>query len=456
MGPSDVVTAGVAAAESPTAAREAAPRYWAFISYSQHDAEWAKRLHAFLELYRIPRALVGRKVGGLVIPPRLLPIFRDRDELAGSPDLGATLEEALAASRALIVICSPHAAASVWVGEEIRTWKAMGRANHLFPLIVGGEPYASDNPETALAECFPPALRYEMTRDRAFTGRRTEPLAADVRRGKDGWNNAALKLIAGILGLRFDDLRQREAARQRRRRIVRAAMAVAATIAAGFFYVVLADADVPVPAGGAIRGQLDHYGWTWFRPVLNQRDMERRATNIRERLRQRLFASIATGELERQPVSAWDIGQAVAAAFRDRDTPARDLEALPRLFDLLFLSPGANKPDGSKLMTQSDDVGNLGRAEPVLWAIIALSTAITRPDVLSSAEIVRLKEYLRIAQRTADAYHSLGDGGWNTSAHQLDPARHFVYTTAMALHALLEVRAAKLGWSDSLVNSSTK
>jgi len=448
MSPSDVTTAGVAsAAKGPTVADRVNFRYWAFISYSQHDAAWAKRLHAFLESYRIPRALVGRKVGRFAIPTRLLPIFLDRDELPGSPDLGATLEEALAASRSLIVICSPHSAKSTWVGEEVRSWKAMGRADRIFPLIVDGEPFASDHPEAAPAECFPPALRNEVTREGAITGRRTEPLAADARQGGDGWDNAALKVVAGILGLGFDDLRQREAMRLRHRRVVRAAMAVVATIVACLFYAALADADVSIPAGHTIRTQLDHFGWTLFRPVLTQRDMQRRVVNIRERLRERLFASVATGELENSS-NSWTIGQVVAAAFRDHDTPARDLKALPRLFDLLFLSPGADKPVGSKLVESSDDAGNPGRAEPILWVIIALSTAIARPDVLSNAEIERLKSYLSIALSTADAYYSL-DGGWNTSAYQLDPARHFVYTTAMALHALLEVQAAKLNWRDN-------
>src|SRR4051794_8983238 len=115
-------------------------RYWAFISYSQHDVLWAKKLHRFLETYPIPRKLVGTFVAGRKVPPRLLPIFRDRDELASSSDLAGGLKGALEASDALIVICSPNAASSLWVNEEVRTYKGMGRSQQVFPFLIEAEP----------------------------------------------------------------------------------------------------------------------------------------------------------------------------------------------------------------------------------------------------------------------------------------------------------------------------
>ena len=59
-------------------------------------------------------------------PRAALPIFRDRDELPSSADLGGASNEALRQSRYQIVICSPRAAASRWVNEEIRTFKRSG------------------------------------------------------------------------------------------------------------------------------------------------------------------------------------------------------------------------------------------------------------------------------------------------------------------------------------------
>src|SRR6185312_3186754 len=93
----------------------------------------------------------------------------------------------------------------------------LGREDSIFCLIVGGEPNASDMPGRSDEECFPPALRFRLGPDGNLGGERTEPIAADVRPGKDGKNNAKLKLIAGLLGVGFDALKRREQQRRQRR-----------------------------------------------------------------------------------------------------------------------------------------------------------------------------------------------------------------------------------------------
>src|SRR5215471_14241860 len=57
-------------------------RYRAFISYSHQDRAWADWLHRALETYRVPRRLVGRRTEIGIIPKRIAPVFRDREELA--------------------------------------------------------------------------------------------------------------------------------------------------------------------------------------------------------------------------------------------------------------------------------------------------------------------------------------------------------------------------------------
>src|SRR3954471_23301941 len=104
------------------------PRYFAFISYSHRDEAWAQWLHKALETYRVPSRLVGQTTSSGVIPRRLLPIFRDRDELASATDLGRTVNAALAQSKNLIVICSPASAQSRWVNEEVLAYKRLGYA----------------------------------------------------------------------------------------------------------------------------------------------------------------------------------------------------------------------------------------------------------------------------------------------------------------------------------------
>ena len=160
------------------------------------------------------------------MPKRLTPIFRDREELASATDLGAMITAALQQSACQIVICSPQAAKSRWVNEEILAFKRLGRADRIFCLIVDGEPNASDDPAQAQQECFPPALRFQLGSDGNLGSARSEPIAADARPGKDGRNNAKLKLIAGVLGVGFDALKRREQQRGNRRLF---AMACSAT-----------------------------------------------------------------------------------------------------------------------------------------------------------------------------------------------------------------------------------
>jgi len=194
-------------------------KYKAFISYSHSDEKWAAWLHKALETYRIPKHLVGKTTDVGPVLQRIGPIFRDREELSSATSLGTVLTQALSASACQIVICSPRAARSRWTNEEILTFKRLGRADRIFCLIVDGEPGASENPATADLECFPPALIHELGADGQLTDRRSEPIAADARKGKDNRQNAKLKLIAGMLGVGFDALKQREQQRHQRRMI---------------------------------------------------------------------------------------------------------------------------------------------------------------------------------------------------------------------------------------------
>src|SRR3954469_17730921 len=111
--------------------------YWAFISYSHQNRAWGEWLHRKLETFPVPKALVntpGRD--GEPIPGRIFPVFRDREELPTSANLSSIIEEALAHSRYLIVICSPQSAKSRWVNEEILRYKRLGREDRVLALIV--------------------------------------------------------------------------------------------------------------------------------------------------------------------------------------------------------------------------------------------------------------------------------------------------------------------------------
>lgn len=192
-------------------------KYRAFISYSHADKRWGEWLHRALETYRVPPRLVGQETTMGTVPDRVRPVFRDREELPTATELGDVINRALEDSSCLIVVCSPRSANSRWVNEEVLAFKRLGRSDRILCLIVDGEPNASDKTELGREECFPEALRFRMSEDGRLTDERTEPVAADVRRGGDGKQNAKLKLLAGLLGVGYDDLRQREHQRRQRR-----------------------------------------------------------------------------------------------------------------------------------------------------------------------------------------------------------------------------------------------
>jgi Tfp pilus assembly protein PilF len=153
--------------------------------------------------------MLGRDSALGPLTRRLPPVFRDREELSTSSDLAQSVREALDESSSLVVVCSPAAARSKWVNAEIRTFTALGRRNRIQCLIIAGEPLAASSPGGDPAqECLPAAL---------FEEGGAEPLAADLRSGRDGRQAAKLKLLAGILGVGYDELRQREQIRRFRR-----------------------------------------------------------------------------------------------------------------------------------------------------------------------------------------------------------------------------------------------
>ena len=186
-------------------------KFRAFLSYSHRDKAWGEWLHRALETYRVGRDLVGRATRVGPVPHALRPIFRDREDFSAGHSLAAATVWALENSQSLVVICSPNAAKSEYVNEEVRRFKALGRGEYIIPVIVAGNPGAPDD------ECFPPALRFKVGPDGALTGEREEPIAADARGSGDGKGLATSKVVAGLLGLGLDEI-VRRAERERRRR----------------------------------------------------------------------------------------------------------------------------------------------------------------------------------------------------------------------------------------------
>ena len=205
-------------------------KYKAFISYSHHDTKYGNWLHKTLDTYRIPKELIERYPD---IPTRLYPIFRDREELASSPSLSKNILDALAQSAYLIVICSPNAAKSAWVNQEIIDFKAMHSdgEERILTILIDGEPNITKEEDQDL-ECFPPVLR-NSEKNKKSMKKRVEPIAADIRKGKDYKEFGKLKLVAGLLGVGLEELYKREEKRKRRSRQILGSIATAIILLLG-------------------------------------------------------------------------------------------------------------------------------------------------------------------------------------------------------------------------------
>lgn len=191
-------------------------RFRAFLSYSHADERAAASLHRWLESYRIPARLVGTETALGPVTARLAPIFRDRAELPAASSLDSEVERALEASGALLVLCSPEAAASRWVNAEIALFRRLHPERPVIAALLRGTP----------EESFPPSLLMP-GRD----GIVREPIAADFRPDKDGRHLARMKIVAGLTGLGLDHIIQRDAQRQIRRVIGITALSVVLALA---------------------------------------------------------------------------------------------------------------------------------------------------------------------------------------------------------------------------------
>lgn len=386
------------------------------------------------------------------VPKRIFPVFRDREELASSSSLGENIQNALRQSRALIVICSPRAAASRWVNEEVKLYKSMGREDRLFCLIVDGEPYAS--PNSGLLECFPKAVLHRLNAAGELSDEPAEPIAADAREGKDGKRNALLKLIAGIVGVPYDELRQRERQRQIRQRIRLAASMAGGALAALLIYAAVADVGVKVPLGEKIRISLDRQELSVFRRVHSDLEVRKTAARLRSQLVAVFRERVKDGWISAAPPSVnysseiWAHSQALFAIFRMPDYPEAQREFLPALETPFAASLEINEPRRRYRWIDLDGAEH-DKSTPLLWIAAVQGAALAKPRLLDGGEREKVMRHYEYVQEILKEYHPTASGGWNMLPSQKDPNRHHLYSTALALLTLLQAHEAGLPWEGS-------
>ena len=169
--------------------------YFVFISYSSKDEELAKWLQFELEHYHLPATLGNNPR----IRKNLRKVFRDRTELSAGA-LGEQIEQALANSTHLVVVCSPNSAKSHWVDLEVKNFIRLHDLkfdgtdkNKILPFIIEGE---SPN------DYFTPTII-------KLRKNSVDLLGGDIN--KDGKDGAFVKIVSGLLNQKFDALWQRYA-----------------------------------------------------------------------------------------------------------------------------------------------------------------------------------------------------------------------------------------------------
>src|SRR5262245_27830777 len=182
--------------------------YDAFISYSHaKDKPVAAALQAAIQ-----------KLGKPWYRRRALRLFRDDTSLSATPGLWPSIEQALAQSRFLILLASPEAALSPWVGKEVAYWLERKSADTLLIALTDGELVWDEG-----AGDFRPHERLPLPA--ALAGRfATEPKWVDLRAYRAGGANArdakfieaGADFAAAIHGVPKEDLLSQELRQQRR------------------------------------------------------------------------------------------------------------------------------------------------------------------------------------------------------------------------------------------------
>jgi len=199
--------------------------YDAFISYNHNprDIKVTRDLQRKLENYRLPEGLEtssGKK--------KIERVFLDSGELEAAGDLSKVLQDALDNADDLIVICSPESKASIWVRREIEYFLQSHPIDKIHTVLTEGEPI-DVLPEILLSE-------EKEDEDGNIVSIPREPLSCDYRMPLIKANRLELpRLVAAIVGCRYDDLVQRQRQYRMKRQIaILASAAILLTTAIGY------------------------------------------------------------------------------------------------------------------------------------------------------------------------------------------------------------------------------
>lgn len=188
--------------------------YDVFFSYRHRplDSEITQKLFNMAENYRLPAPLRERGLHGV------RRAFRDTEELPVSRILTDTIDNALHSTNCLAVVCSTDTPSSEWVDREVATFIELGRADHVFPILISGDSESS----------FPASMKLipditDRIMDIRVDGNNKQKMMSLAE-------TEMLKVIACVAGCTEDELVREHRIEQNRRTVKRAVSAAAAFV----------------------------------------------------------------------------------------------------------------------------------------------------------------------------------------------------------------------------------
>lgn len=198
-----------------------AVRFDAFISYSRDlDARLTRVLQSGLQRFAKPWYRL-----------RVLHVFRDDASLSANPGLWSSIEQALDESSFLILLASPPAGASKWVGREVEHWLETKDPSRVLLALTEGDIVWDESGrdfDWKRTTALPRALSGAFVEEPRWVDLRWARTDSHLTLGDPRFREAVADLAAPIHGRPKDELIGEEV--RQHRRTIRIARAAAATL----------------------------------------------------------------------------------------------------------------------------------------------------------------------------------------------------------------------------------